>query len=156
MLNASCLYCTGISCESNSSANSRAHRTCLYSARQDGGKPYRHMSQRDSTQMKQQPATGHDSHLHLPFIQCNIIVLGLQELMLSSPNFHTRFFCHHYTTRAAHPNLSRDQYRVPLGMRHCATSRKVSGSSPEEVDISIDLILPAALWPWGRLSLYQK
>jgi hypothetical protein len=40
-------------------------------------------------------------------------------------------------------------------LRHYATSRKVAGSSPEEVDFfsSIYLILPAALWPWGRLSL---
>jgi hypothetical protein len=33
-------------------------------------------------------------------------------------------------------------------LRRCATSRKVAGSSPDEVDFSIDIILQAALWPW--------
>jgi hypothetical protein len=32
-------------------------------------------------------------------------------------------------------------------LRHYATSQKVARSSPDEVDFSIYLILPAALWP---------
>ena len=35
-------------------------------------------------------------------------------------------------------------------LRHCATSRKVAGSIPNDVTgILIDIILLAALWPWG-------
>jgi hypothetical protein len=47
--------------------------------------------------------------------------------------------------------LRRTRYRSWL--RHYATSRKVPDSSPDEVDFSIYLSLPAAPWPWGRLSL---
>jgi hypothetical protein len=43
---------------------------------------------------------------------------------------------------------------VPQWLRYYAASQKVAVSSPDEVDfLLIALILPAALWPWGRLSL---
>ena len=34
-------------------------------------------------------------------------------------------------------------------LRHCATSRKVAGSIPDGVTGIFDMILPAALYPWG-------
>ena len=43
---------------------------------------------------------------------------------------------------------------VAQWLRCCATNRKVAGSIPDGVfEFLIDIILPIALWPWGRLSL---
>jgi hypothetical protein len=40
-----------------------------------------------------------------------------------------------------------------VGWRTMLQAGMVAGSSPDEMDFSIDLILPATLWPWSRLSL---
>jgi hypothetical protein len=49
-----------------------------------------------------------------------------------------------------HSNFGGTRWRSWL--RHCATSRKVRFPIVS-LDFFIDIILPAALWPWGRLSL---
>jgi hypothetical protein len=41
----------------------------------------------------------------------------------------------------------------PRNIGFLLNGRKVAGSIPDVTGISIDLILPAALWPWGGLGL---
>ena len=48
--------------------------------------------------------------------------------------------------------LNRTGTAVAQLLRCCATNRKVAVSTPDDV-IRFFLILPIALWPWGRLGL---
>jgi hypothetical protein len=46
------------------------------------------------------------------------------------------------------------EHAVAQWLKHCATNRKVAGSIPmKSMEFFIDIILPAVLWPWDRLSL---
>jgi hypothetical protein len=75
-------------------------------------------------------------------LQLQVVVIlsvhGLANIILSVVSF-----------RPFHENTHGSHGGSRLG--HYPTSRKVEGSSPDEVDfISVYLFLPVTLWPWFR------
>ena len=70
-------------------------------------------------------------------------------LLHSSPLYTLSFF--------RNPITFKGGTRWPSKFRHYATSQKVAGSILDiAIAFFINLILPAALRHWGRLSVYQK
>jgi hypothetical protein len=82
-------------------------------------------------------------NVELPFLLRHLASLGRQICQLYEP-------ADLYRQGNSLVLISVMGYAVAQLVEYFATSRKVAGSVP---DGGSDLILPVALWPWGRLSL---
>jgi len=72
---------------------------------------------------------------------------SLNENLKLTPQIKTALFCPYHLKFIKHTKY----------IFHCATSWKGAGSiSDGVIKFFIDLILLVTLWPWVRLSLYQK